>query len=592
MKRCLTLILLSLAACSAAATDREAFTVTHYQLDVQIDRASHVMAVTGRLTLRNDSKSPQRVLPLQVSSSLTWNGIALDRKPVEWIGNDYTSDINHTGALSEADVNLPREVPASASITLDVLYGGTVTPDATRFTRLGAPADVALRNDWDQISEPFTALRGLGHVVWYPVSIPAVSMSDGNAVFDAIDSWKFRHQHSGFDARIQVISEEAKLCIAGSETTSSCGELGQTSDPRTGDRVSQISNSIHLSGMGQTVPAFAVANYVQLDRPGITLFHTPANTASARDFAVAAEANDSLLHEWLNPASQKATVIELTDPNANPYQSGAVLFTPFRQSQPATLETLLMPVQVSARFPTPRRWIEAGLQRFLQALSAEHRSGRKAAIQFLDEYLAPLLKTQASASTEQNAQGNTGDANSANNGLLNTSDEILLRGKGGFVFWMLRDMLGDTVLQHALAAYRAGADVSPAYFQNLLEEGRKRDLEWFFDDWVYRNRGLPDFRVESAYARPLLGDPNKIILVTVTIENRGSAGAEVPVMIQTPAGEKVLRVLVKAHQKASGRLEVLAAPTRIVVNDGSVPETSFDDNTFDVPATTSPGNAG
>ena len=154
MKRCLTLILLSLAACSAAATDREAFTVTHYQLDVQIDRASHVMAVTGRLTLRNDSKSPQKVLPLQVSSSLTWNGIALDRKPVEWIGNDYTSDINHTGALSEADVNLPREVPASASITLDVQYGGTVTPDATRFTRIGAPADLALRNDWDQSANP------------------------------------------------------------------------------------------------------------------------------------------------------------------------------------------------------------------------------------------------------------------------------------------------------------------------------------------------------------------------------------------------------------------------------------------------------
>src|SRR5271169_2393826 len=194
MKLCLALILLSLTiAGSAVAIDREAFTVTHYQLEVQIDRASHVMAVTGQLTLRNDSKVPQKTVNLQVSSSLAWSGIALDRKPVEWIGNNYTSDIDHTGALSEAVVNLPRDVPPSVTINLDVQYGGAVTPDATRFTRMGAPAEMALRNDWDQISEPFTAIRGLGYLVWYPVSLPAVSMSEGNTVFDAIGAWKLRH---------------------------------------------------------------------------------------------------------------------------------------------------------------------------------------------------------------------------------------------------------------------------------------------------------------------------------------------------------------------------------------------------------------
>ena len=111
-----------------------------------------------------------------------------------------------------------------APSTLDVQYGGTVTPDATRLTRMGAPAEMALRNDWDQISESFTAIRGLGYVVWYPVSLPAVSMSDGNAVFEAIDAWKFRHQHSEFDAHIQVISGDAKLCIAGNATASTCGD--------------------------------------------------------------------------------------------------------------------------------------------------------------------------------------------------------------------------------------------------------------------------------------------------------------------------------------------------------------------------------
>ena len=153
---------------------------------------------------------------------------------------------------------------------------------------------------------------------------------------------------------------------------------------------------------------------------------------------------------------------------------------------------------------------------------------------------------------------------------------------------MLRDMVGDEVLQHALAAYRPGADLNPAYLQNLLQEGKKRDLEWFFDDWVYRNRGLPDFRVENAYVRPLLEDPSKIVLVTVTIENRGGAGAEVPVLLQTPSGERIVRVLVKAHQKASGRSQVPDAPTKVVVNDGSVPESNSADNTFDIPANPAP----
>jgi len=586
MKNFLAAGLVSLGLLSSCtALDREAFTVTRYQLDVQIDRASHVMAVTGRLTLRNDSKLPQKNVALQVSSSLSWNGIAYNANPVEWIGDDYTSDIDHTGHLSEAIATLPKDAAPGATLELDVQYGGTVTPDATRLTRIGAPEEMARRNDWDQISERFTAIRGLGYVVWYPVSIPAVSMSDGNAVFAAIGAWKQRQRQTELDAHISVIAGDAKLCLAGSAMRSACGELSETSDPRSGDRTAQVSNTLHLTGMSQTVPAFAVAGYTKLDRPGIVLFHTPEKVSVARDYAAAAEANDLLLNEWL-PAS--ATVIELTDPNANPYQSGGVLFTPLRQAQEQTLGLLLLPTQVAARFTSPRPWIDSGLERFLQAVSVEHRSGRKEALQFLNEYLPPLIKAEEGADTESSADPKASSRQALNNSLLHTSDEILLRGKGSFVFWMLRDMLGDTVLQKAIAAYRPGADLSPAYWQSLVEEGRKRDLEWFFDDWVYRDHGLPEFRIETVYSRPLLEDPNKLSLVTVTVENTGGAGAEVPVLIQTSSGERTLRVFVKAHEKASGRSQVPAVPTRAVVNDGSVPESNPNNNTYEVPASPAP----
>ncbi len=84
MKRWLALVLFCTGAITCAtAIDREAFTITRYQLEVQVDRHSHVMAVTGKLTLRNDSTKPQKILPLQVSSSLAWNSITLDDKPLQ-----------------------------------------------------------------------------------------------------------------------------------------------------------------------------------------------------------------------------------------------------------------------------------------------------------------------------------------------------------------------------------------------------------------------------------------------------------------------------------------------------------------------------
>ena len=58
MKRWILLCLLFVAgAAHLYSLDRNAFTITSYRLNVQVDRPSHVFAVTyGRLVLRNDSK--------------------------------------------------------------------------------------------------------------------------------------------------------------------------------------------------------------------------------------------------------------------------------------------------------------------------------------------------------------------------------------------------------------------------------------------------------------------------------------------------------------------------------------------------------
>jgi aminopeptidase N len=140
-------------------------------------------------------------------------------------------------------------------------------------------------------------------------------------------------------------------------------------------------------------------------------------------------------------------------------------------------------------------------------------------------------------------------------------------------------MIGDGALKKALASYQAEQDKEPSYLQGLIKAQTQRDLEWFFDDWVYRDRGLPDFKVESAFVRKTL--PTGYLL-TVTVDNLGTAGAEVPVTVKLAGGEVTQRLVVRGKSNAVIRVEVQQQPEEIVINDGSVPESDLTNNTFKI----------
>jgi aminopeptidase N len=116
----------------------------------------------------------------------------------------------------------------------------------------------------------------------------------------------------------------------------------------------------------------------------------------------------------------------------------------------------------------------------------------------------------------------------------------------------------------------------------LIAAQTQRDLEWFFDDWVYRDRGLPDFKVEAAFSRKTMTNS---FMLTITLDTLGTAGAEVPVIVKFTGGEIMRRLEVHAKSKAVIRVEVPAAPQEIVVNDGSVPESDLGNNTFKIEPT-------
>jgi aminopeptidase N len=120
--------------------------------------------------------------------------------------------------------------------------------------------------------------------------------------------------------------------------------------------------------------------------------------------------------------------------------------------------------------------------------------------------------------------------------------------------------------------------------QHLLETQSGRDLQWFFDGWVYHDRGLPQLRVESAYPRPTT---NHGYVVTVTVENPGDVGAEVPLTLKMVEGEVTRRLEVHAKAKISVRIDCLSTPIEVVLNDGSVPEKDARKSAFkiEIPAT-------
>jgi hypothetical protein len=564
--------------------DRNAFTFVTYDLHAHVTPAAHGFAAEGKLTLRNDSPLPQKNVTLQISSTLEWTSIRVGGSDVVFATQPYQSDIDHTGAVNEAVVTLPTPAAPKQTIELEVSYEGEIPANSTRLTRIGTPEKIALEHDWDQISKEFTAVRGAGYVCWYPVSMEPADLSEGNRYFDVIGEWKQRNSAATMKLALEV-SDASNIITNGRLIgTSAHAAL----DPeKSATRESEYS----FAPMGFYPPTFVAGDFTTLDRPAIAVSYLTDHKAAAEEFALGAEKIMPAITDWFGPAHEKVRVIEIADPTAMPFDSGAMVFTPLRTSDSRRVEVEIAHQIAHACLPagTSRLWISEGLAQFAQALVRERQDGRKAALAWMNGFIPALVSAEEQALApgptprEKQIQAAPPVENSAAAQPLTIStDPAYYSIKAMFVWWMLRDMIGDEALERAIRAYNPAQDKEPATMQRLVEAQSKRDLEWFFDDWVYRDRGLPDFTIESAFTRALLaeGNANPAFSVSITIANLGEAGAEVPLVIHTEGGDVSARVLVKGKSNTVYRMQVPAQPTTATVNDGSVPEANVSNNTY------------
>lgn len=615
------------------ALDRTALAISS-DLHLILDPTHHALGAEGTVELHNVSNVAQNEAALQISSSLHWLAMrTAGGRDLEWLTQSYTSDIDHTGELSEAIVKLPAPLEPGASTKLSVRYAGAVDADATRLERIGTPRAIALRSDWDAIGDSFSAVRGAGFVAWYPVAMPAASLSHATEVFETLRQWRARQHSMSLRVRFE------RLAVPDDATRYRFVANGVAELPAHPLRSTSARTTRNDTFVFRDVePTFALLSEpAEIDHAHVAAYFTAAHTAQARDLITSTEAAMQALQPWLGAPQGKMTIVELGDLNALPYQSGAFYFVPLRNVEHAAAEVALARPVANLMFRSPRPWIADGLASFAQVLVRERQAGRRAALVYLGQFRAALAVAQAASHPATTEKSKTGDATPAQSEapneagttapqpLIATNDELFYRTKAAYVWWMLRDMLGDTVLSAALHDYRAADDRDPAYLERLLQdelarsrplsaaanvssssseadfsssssaqdsvssvagdssstaEGsatplRAAELTRFFDDWVYHDRGLPVLRADAANMRTL---SDKAAITAVTVENRGEVWCQVPVLVGT--GERTVsqRVTLAPHTKITVRLSSAAPPNEAYVNDGSVPEAEVRDN--------------
>jgi hypothetical protein len=550
---------------NCTALDREAFSIASYDLNLQVDPEQHRLGARGKILLRNDAATPQKIAVLQISSSLDWRSIKIGNKVVQFVTQPFTSDIDHTGALSEAVVTLPDAILPRSTVELQIAYEGVITLDQTRLTRIGTPEDLAKSADWDSINPEFSAVRGVGYVAWYPIATEVANLSEGNSLFDVIARWKSRETGSRAHFNITMIGRDSgpslRILLNQVACSASTDHAASAEDKAIG---------CTFESLGSAVPTFIIGPYGLVYRSGVTVFNLPSHAVAAEVYAGTAEKVNPLITDWFGHARRKALIVDLPDASDAPFESGPLLLAPLSESEFASALSAAHQL-AHACVVSFRPWIGEGLAHFAQALYVEQQKGREAAIDYMSAHRPALIKMEQTTAPSA--------ANEADRSLVNSNDDEIYRSKAMSIWWMLRDIIGDSALQKAIAAYRPEQDKEPSYMPRLIAAQTQRELEWFFDDWVYRDRGLPDFKVESAYSRKAMSNA---FLLTVTVENFGSAGAEVPITVKSAEGAATKRLEVRAKSKATIRIETPGIPQQITVNDGSVPESDTTNNSAKV----------
>ena len=536
--------------------ERQAITFLSYDLDVHLRPGEHAMAVRARCVLRNDSGNPLHRLPLQISSTLQWTSVRIADAKATFSQQLVNSDIDHTGALREAVILLAQPLAPQQTIAVDLTYEGTAALSSTRLEQIGTPAEVAEASDWDRVADEFVGLRGFGNVAWYPVASVPVALGDGAKFFSQAAEERQRQSQATVTMKVteEFFGEAPNLAVLDGETL--------TVTPTTQPAASVpgiVSCTLPPTRLGFSSPSLFLLTRTRQEGNGVAVFARTEDVANAQAYMKGATMVIPLIHRWLGTEPRGTlNIVDLPEQSDAPFEDGSVLFTDVRSADPYKLGDTLIHSLTHLYFNSPYPWLQEGVASFMGSLWLEQNQGKATAIQQLDNARGALSLAEP------------GDAASTPQTLVTARDPVYYRTKATYVFWMLRDLAGENALARALREYQPGSDATGTGFEQVLERASGKDLKWFFEDWVYHDRGLPDLAIAGVFPNKATVPGSYIVAVDVT--NSGTAEAEVPVSVSSGTTTVTERLRIPAKSRISHRFLLQGEPAEVAVNDGTVPE--------------------
>ena len=389
--------------------DRSAITLTAYDLDIRLTPATSALTARAHLTLRNTGSQPLSRIALQISSTLHWESAKLitgtQRTALQLSQHLLDTDADHTGKSSEAILTLTQPLAPGATLTLDTFYTGTIAQNAERLARIGATDAQGAEADWDQITSGYTALRGYGNVLWYPVAGPQLFLGQGAELFQAIGRAKLANEQVSAHLHLTVeYQSDPPIAVYFCGRRQPLHALPDNPDApvATGSGVATADFPTQLLG-------FRIPNLFLFDHAETLLAPLPIASSSSSSSAnpvaqvptydstgapmLAAETNDDgslprltasaetiapLLEHWFGaPPLSSLTVL---DHIGQPFEDGPFLVAPISTLAASDAASALAHSMTHAWVQTGQPWMDEGLAQFAALLWVEQSQGRDRAI--------------------------------------------------------------------------------------------------------------------------------------------------------------------------------------------------------------------
>ena len=261
----------------------------------------------------------------------------------------------------------------------------------------------------------------------------------------------------------------------------------------------------------------------------------------------------ALARAWINSPTASPTA----SPEAGPV-AGPVL-DPVIVTQNSAQIAAVNAVNAVAASTGPRPlWLDEGLALFLSTLWIEKQHGRTQALGVLESSRPALTFLEP----ESPGVG-------AGQPLDTASSPVYYRTKAAYIFWMLRDLIGDPALKTALR--NSDSRMDSAHLEKRLHDAAPaKDLHRFFADWINADKGLPELTIDAVYSTAA-STPGSW-LVAVDVANAGYAAADVPLFVRSQSNSATERIHIPARSRVVRRILIDGRPIEVQVNDGTVPE--------------------